>query len=232
MDGGRLTRVGWILIALPAAGCYLYRVPLQAGQIEPAGEGTIAIAAPGADAAAGRAVPLTAAVYASAPGAGGRRALEFALLSQRDDPRRPNLSTTHYLNFELFVEPATDRIVGFNAAGVVLLARPHRDRAVLYRYSRCPEPVALQRLEDGSIRGRFVFEMTYVVALPAGDRSPLRVEVDFTAEPDPESLRRLKEGHGAAAAGLERIHLARTSRTGRGGAVDLFGDGDQDGGRP
>jgi hypothetical protein len=217
LDGAKVMLLS--ATALLAGGCYLYRVPLQPGQIEDRGEGTMTvIESRDEPAGPGRrlSVPITTAVYEAAGGRPGRQTVEFGLFARTDDPNRPTLSTTHYLSFELAVEPGGDRIVEFRAPSAILLAKPHRDRSVLYRFARCPEPAVLARSADGRIRGRFVFEMTYIVGMPAGDRRPVRVEVDFTAEPDGESLRRLRQTAGGTARGLEEIHRARTSRPGAG----------------
>lgn len=229
-------RMALLPIAAACAGCYLYRVPLQPGQVEERGEGTITLVELGDRAGAPTSRPsvsLTTAVFDSPEAQGGRQALEIGLFAQFDDPDRPAFSTTHYLEFELSVEPGTDRIVGFPAQTAMLLARPHRNRAVLYRFSRCPEPVTLVRHADGTIRGRLVFEMTYIIALPAGERRPVRVEVEFTAERDAEMLRRLRQTASATARGLERIHLARTARPGAGRTdSELIDPTDAEGGEP
>jgi hypothetical protein len=203
-------------VAAACTGCSIFIPPLYKTDVEDAGGGFLEITrragGEGGVSAETERFPLHTVVYHPTPAGGGATAVEFALYSYVEDESRPGQDALHYLNFEAVVDPDTLEVSSVNPHTLVLMARPTRASVAVYRYARSPGTAALAGRIGEDIRGRFRFELDYIVGLPAGERTPITVDLEFTAKPELDFLRRLKRGRGNEIRRLEQKLLDRTSR--------------------
>jgi len=205
----------FILCGLLNLGCNVVIAPLARDEVEPIGEGKFVITelSPAGESLSPPAeYAVSTAVYAETGRARGSEVLRIALYSDEVDFDRLKNSTLHYLVLEVTLKRGTDIIEHINVHDLSMLARPNRDVTYLYRYARAAGDAQIKVVRDGPVRGRFVFDMVYVFGLPAREPNPVRVEVEFTAHPHVEFIRRLRNSLGETVRGMEAKHLSRTSR--------------------